>query len=361
LVLFRLLIIACLAWPDAAEPPALKAGPDPRIELLGVVQALAGLRDRRQPWPEGLPAFLEEFKPWRRHQAVTLYRKLFRFSRGRDSLGLILLALSDPPELAWTRSKTELSRDFLDALGGEAKLEAFLAVLRGFAEDSGFARRYARQRAYERMAAAAEAEISGRDFILEVENYVGRPLHARMQFITTGLYTPYLQFNSYIFPYPYPRGDVLVEGPFLVYRLAPPRLGPSRAPSYGLSGFDAYANGHINELFYLLVEPAHKANLAAFGSREKSALPYLEGCMSNWQDCSGQLIVEALATRVIKTRYRRFPADEEGPIGRCVRELESRLQEYEALRASGGKIDLIGFYPRLIAAFDSSDCGGHGG
>jgi hypothetical protein len=351
------LLAACLAW-SAASEPALKAGPDARIELLGVVQALAGLRDERQPWPEGLADFVKEFEPWRGHEVVALYQGIFRRSRGSDPMGLVLLAMGEVPGLAWARPKADISPDFIQKTGGEAELERFLGALRDFSKASGYAERYARRRAYyEEMATSAEAEIAGEDFVATVESYVGRPLNARMRFVTTAAYTP-SRLNCYIFPYPYRQDGRRAVGPFMVYTIMPLERDSFGKPRYGLN--EPFNHGYMNELFYLIVEPAYRRHREDFEIRAAAAQRHLKGCMPIWQNCSGILIVQALVARVMKTRYQREPAPEPGPMGRCVGELEKTLEKYESFRASGKVKGLPDYYPRLIKTFDSPACRGEG-
>ena len=111
-----LLLLLAPAWGAPAPAALTTAAVDPRLELLGVVQRLAG---------PGKPGTEVEarFGRWRDHEAVRRYAEAA--ARGDETLALIALAWSDPPELAWARPMKGVSRDFMARAGGEEAVEAF--------------------------------------------------------------------------------------------------------------------------------------------------------------------------------------------------------------------------------------------
>jgi hypothetical protein len=155
MVMVRSLLIACLLAAGLSAGPASGASPagvayagtpppraapievavDPRIELLAVVQCLAGddqLTDLPLTYRNEI---LARFAPWRGHPAVSLYARMARDGFTRDAPPAVMLRLAEPPAL-------ELRAPFTAGLetraGGRQRLFAFLDSLRGFARDSRF-------------------------------------------------------------------------------------------------------------------------------------------------------------------------------------------------------------------------------
>ncbi len=131
-------VLAATGASAGTSPPRripMDAAVDPRIELLAVVQCLAGddqlntldLTYRRD--------VLVRFAPWRDHPAVTLYARMAREGFSRDVPPAVMLRLADPPAL-------ELRAPFTVGLearaGGRQRLFAFLDSLRDFADASRF-------------------------------------------------------------------------------------------------------------------------------------------------------------------------------------------------------------------------------
>jgi hypothetical protein len=150
--MIRLLAIACLlaAWPgravaaparaaaalDPGAPAArIEVSVDPRIELLAVVECLAGydqlgggdLAYRRE--------VLRQFAPWRAHPAVTLFARMAREGFTRDAPPAVMLRLAEPPEL---ELRAPFSVYVENCAGGRGRLFAYLDSLRDFAAESRF-------------------------------------------------------------------------------------------------------------------------------------------------------------------------------------------------------------------------------
>jgi hypothetical protein len=150
--MIRPIAVACLlaVWPGPGTPapPCVAAGVDrgatparievsvdPRIELLTVVQCLAGdgqlggagLLYRRE--------VLERFAPWRSHPAVTLFARMAREGFTRDAPPAMMLRLAEPPAL---ELRAPFSVYVETSAGGRERLFAFLDSLRDFAAESRF-------------------------------------------------------------------------------------------------------------------------------------------------------------------------------------------------------------------------------
>jgi len=146
-VMVRSLLVACLlvAVPPAvvaggvrppARPASVEVAVDPRIELLAVVQCLAGDDQVNHLALSYRRDVFAHFAPWRGHPAVTLYARMAREGFTRDAPPAVMLRLATPPAL-------ELRAPFTAGLearaGGRQRLFAFLDSLRDFADVSHFA------------------------------------------------------------------------------------------------------------------------------------------------------------------------------------------------------------------------------
>ena len=179
----RSILIACLlvagscagAPAHAGTSPARRAtievAVDPRIELLAVVQCLAGddqlgdlpLAYRRE--------ILARFAPWRGHPAVTLYARMAREGFTRDAPPAVMLRLAEPPAL-------ELRAPFTAGLearaGGRQRLFAFLDSLRAFAAASRFMEFHAQHAAeFRGLARATRRALRRTRVVGPLEEYFG--------------------------------------------------------------------------------------------------------------------------------------------------------------------------------------------
>jgi len=118
------------------RPATIEVAVDPRIELLAVVQCLAGDAQLNHLALSYRRDVLARFGPWRDHPAVTLYARMAREGFDRDAPPAVMLRLSPPPAL-------ELRAPFTVGLearaGGRRRLFALLDSLRAFAAVTDFA------------------------------------------------------------------------------------------------------------------------------------------------------------------------------------------------------------------------------
>lgn len=318
---------------------------DPRIELLGVVQYLAGKHDARAPVPAALD-LEKSFAAFRGHPVVKAY-KAAAGRPGGESCAMILLFTGDPPELAPRRDLSLLSVDFVDAAGGRAAVDEFLAQLRDFAKVSRFAEFFARHQAdYRRFEAAAKAKAGRKDYAALIEAYVGRDLQSQVNLILTAAYSPGT-WRDYIIPYPYAGPGVKVKGPFEVDVLLAPVENSGGAFDYGLD--DPIRSGVWNELLYVAVEqdyPDFGPELERYASLGAAVK---DECPPTWEDCAKRVLVTALAERVRRPLFPGPARPGAGAFDRYVRSVGARLTEYEKNRKKYPT--LLDFYPRVVDAF----------
>lgn len=340
------LLLGALGAP-AAQAAALELRCDPRVDLLGVVQVLAGRRKGQVPLPPGLAELPKRFAAWRGHPAVKGYERVVSRGGGKEPLVLLLSAVSDPPELAWTRPRSALSVDFIARAGGPEAVERFLGDLRDFARRSGApAWLKAREGECRKAQAAARAELGGREPLAELESYLGVRLEARTRMALSLIYTP-LGYSSYIHPYPYAGDESPVPGPFEVFTVLEALPGPG-GPRFGLDA--PFASGAFPEHAYLVAEPAYRLHRASFEARAGQLAALGPSCHPRWHDCALHIVNKALQRRLAQ-REGGAPAPGAGPTARAIERLALRLEEeYEPGRESGRYRSIDEFWPRLIDA-----------
>ncbi len=340
------LLAAALAAPSSAA--RLEVRCDARVDVLGVVQALAGRRKASPPLPPSMRDLEERFAAWKDHPAVAAYARTAARLDGSEAYVLILSALTDPPALAWARPRSDLSGDFIARSGGPAELEAFLRDLRDFSRRSGVLD-WLKARSGECRVAehAARAESGGRDPVAALEAYLGKRLDARGLMPLSLIYTPY-HYTSYILPYPYPGAGREVKGPFLVFNLLLPRRGEAGRPRFGLDA--PFSSALLPEFYYLAAEPAYARHRAAFEARSALHRELGSGCHPSWQACAMHIVVYALNRRVARVNGET-PSRDRQPISDAAARLEKRLEEeYEPGLRSGRYKSIDDFWPRLIDA-----------
>lgn len=318
------LALAGLLCAGAASASTLVFETDPRIELLGAVQSLAGMRDARAPLPAAYGRELERrFGRFRGHEAVRLYRELA--ARYQD-FGVDMLFLTPPPDLR--PSDASQPPPFG---GGEADFERFLSALRRFAAETDFAGFYAEQGAvYRSFAESARREAGSRDFPKIVEDYVGRGLDCRAHFVLAPSFSP-SRGVSYILPYPDPEHGRGLRGPYDVYVLLTPE-GSAAKPSF----VGSYRGLLLDELIYAFVE--------------RTWFPYTQDPA---RDGLKDSLVRAIGLRLRAAACSGGPACG-GRRGKkddaATESFASRLAEYERSRDRYPALDE--FYPRLLAPPD---------
>jgi hypothetical protein len=315
--------------PAAAAPDAPGSSfvveTDPRVELLGVVQSLAGRREKRIPLPLRYGKDLERrFGRMRGDAAVKLYGEL---ADTYQEFGADILFLTDPPALR----PADPSRPPPFG-GGSGDFERFLSELRRFSAESGFADFYASHRGmYQEFEREARAQAAGRDFPKIVEDYVGRGLESRCHYILALSYAP-KGGVSFIIPYPDPEHGVAARGPYDVYVLLTPEAGGG-TPSF----FGAGRGMPFDELIYVFVERTYGLYMRDHSNQEAALLA--EGSCRD-RDCLKNRLVRAIRLRLRAGGRNKRPDALTGLFA-------ERLAAYEGARDRYPALDE--FYPRLFA------------
>lgn len=333
-------MIAALAVAAAvaasAAPPTIAF--DPRVELLGVVQVLAGRRSSAPFDRDYRRAIEARFGAYRAHPAVALYRK---WAAAHEEFGIDVLFYSPPPALELDERRQP------PPYGDPQELARFIAALRDFSRDSGFLQFYNSQRPfYERLESAARAQWAERDAVAEISRYVGAPLDARSHYVLSEAYAP-SGGKSFIVPYPDPPAGRGLSGPYDVYSiLTPERLSPGR--EYFDAARGVSRGSALDELVWTYLEltlgPALER--AGYGTARPWPRP-LAGCSA--AECVKGLVAKAIDVRLMSQdcpEGRRCADSWRPPRG--LREVERALQRYERERSAYPT--LASYYPALIDA-----------
>lgn len=340
-----LLLAALLAVPLRAAPSFPEMRADPRFELLGMVQLLAGA-DRRYsafqrhdiPYQRAAQA---HFAPFKRHPAVLRFTELS--DKGFEYLMAyqFMFALSDPPELAL---REELPAPLVERMGGAARAEEFRRLLADFSQASGFPGFLERMRPeLEPMLEEVRGQARRIDTKGRLERYLGEPLKVRYDFILSTFAEP-----------------VLVT---TFHRVGPdgvPRLTSLYGPEDQEGKFGFLFETRIGPIWWeltwerltALAEP-HRSRLKA---SESLYAPLGGACAPSWYDCVQRHIAFAVGARLLElhgeaemarewpVKYARIGLPYLGP-------LIEKLKTYESDRARYPTLE--SFYPELVAAFEA--------
>lgn len=338
------LLLAALCSAASAAP---EIAVDPRLELLGVVQRLAG----REAFPPDDAEYArlvdERFGALRGHPAVRLYAELG--AGPFDPLGVVLLHYSDPPELAL--KDPSLAVPFADGERDGERLLSFLWQLRDFSARSGFPEFFREQRPrYARVEAAARAELGPLDPEAAFGRYAGLDLQIRRHYALSLLYSPRLR-NSYIIPYP----DVATlgrhDGPFDVWTMFQSLGGQAARKRAGAAAFAVPSPELWQESLFVFVEPAlyYFEHLRPFDAAAYYG-PDAAACRADHLDCVKSAVVAALLDRLNAGGPPPPTAkpDYEGALRARLREYESHRDRYPTL---------WDFLPRLLSAYAETASG----
>ncbi len=333
-----------LALPAAARPPRPRC--DPRVDLLGIVQLLAGLRVQSS---RVLFDIRERYAKHASHPVVARYiRTVSRGGgRGDEPYALILTAVSRPPELRWTRGAKSLSPEFIEAAGGMREVEAFLGELRDFAAKTGAPDFPGRDALCRDAAERARSELARRDPVRELEDYLGRPLDVRLELALSPVYVP-TRWAAYL--HPYPRAGV--KGPFEAFVVVTPEPSAPDGERPGWRLRDPFRGGVMNEAVYVAAEPGWDKHRAAFDARA-GLLKTMPGCAPSWHGCALRIAVAAIARRAARGGEESpAPRDIEAAIQRVEWALKS---DYEPGKAAKRYRSIDDFWPRIAEALGPKD------
>lgn len=340
MTLFLLLARSGAAWGSSN----LSVAVDPRFELLGAVQRLAGLGESSEGiYPE--PSLVRKrFAAFRSHPAVKAYAAAASRRPSEEAFGIIFFFLTEPPVLAWKVPRARLPQGFIESLGGIGAVESFLVEMRDFARASKFMEFYREHsRGYARYESLARQELDGTDYLALMQSYLRQDLDCRMTVILPLLYSR-SRFTSFIWPYPYQGPGRKGKGPFSVFTIhGLPNIRDGR-PYFGLGDF--FQDGDGYKPLYIPVE------WGFVDSEEKikglSALygPAARDCPPSWEACAKHLVISALSLRISKRLLGRDIPLPQSPAQAYVKALASRLVEFEIQKARYPNFQ--SFFPRLV-------------
>lgn len=345
---------ACLSLGASTAAAAVDVSVDPRLELLGVVQALSGERPDA-PFAQDYARRVEErFGALRGHPAVKIYREVMRKTKGEESYGILILYYTGPPALKLKDKAGDTPYVYEEAARDQA--QRFLWELRDFAAVSGFDGFFEENRPfYRRVEAQAREELGRFDPVGLIEEYAGMGLVSRGHYLLSPLYVHSHQ-SSYIVPYPDPLGltSAVPEG-FEVYTLLPYVAREDR-PAKAEAAFGMLSDSLWQEPLYVLVDPSfHYFEQWNLGDPVSFYGPAVAQCRVHDANCAKGYVVAALVDRLHRKAFGKPPRpDPSDPADtperrRYVAALSKRLEEYEG--RSPRSSSLWEFYPRLFSVF----------
>lgn len=337
-------LLAGLLCTAAAAAPQIAV--DPRLELLGVVQRLAG-QEKAPPDDAAYARLVDErFGPWKGHPVVRLYADLAKGPG--DPLGVILLYYTDPPALALKDPSAPVP--FADTENGGEKILSFVWQLRDFAARSGFQAFFKENASrYAEAERSARREVGSLDPEAAIARYTGIDVQARRHYALSLLYTPRLN-DSFIIPYP----DVALlgrhDGPFDVWTFFQYFSRKESRERTDYSPFKVPSPELWQESVYVLIEPAvyyfehlRPFDPVAYYGAEAAA------CRANNVNCVKSAVVGAVLDRM-GAGGPRPPGnpDYEAALGERLKEYESHRDRYPTL---------WDFLPRLLSVYSETAAG----
>ncbi len=335
--LLLVLLLASTALPASA---AYDLTVDPRFELLGVVQQLAGGGDAGDA-PQYRQRATERFAAFREHPAVRLYADLASRGSREAAAATLMLYYSAPPELALKDPDADIHH--LNGPDEAAEMQRFIRELRDFARVSDFARFFGENRAYyAKLEAEARRTLGTVDPAAVIESYVGVSLESRSHYILLPRRGSTL---SFIVPYPLPPANAGARA-FDVYTMS---------PDFG----SGVVSNHVwTEPLYVFIDPS-------FYYFEKLNIPVPEEfygadaarCRAAGPDCVKHCAVVAILRHLNrKAGLSPAPGKSNGAASplesRLIDALSARLDEYDAHRDRYPT--LWDFYPRWFSVFEET-------
>jgi hypothetical protein len=308
---------------------------DPRFELLGVIEHLAGL-DRADAQNAAYRESVDRrFAKFKDHPAVALYRNLGASESRVEAVATIPIYFSAPPELALQDKEADIH--YLNGPNEREEMQRFIWELRDFARASDFMA-FFRENAplYRKAEDDARRDLGVVDPLAAIEGFLGVGLSGRSHYIV-----PLLARGTHAFIVPYP--------------LPPARLGQKSFDTFTITGELRPRDYVWSEPLYVYIDPSfyyfEKLNIpdpAAFYG------PEIARCRAVSPVCTKEFLVGAIIDRL--KRRAGFPGSPawagEAPASlrpRYMKALSERLDEYERERTRYPT--LWTFYPRLFSVF----------
>ena len=320
---------------------------DPRMELLGAVQLIAGypLCTRDTPYSERAQNYFSAFAQSEAAKCTKMLLEKHGFSY--DAPPGLMLYCSFPPEL----SRQQPYSDYLGKrAGGEENLRHYRTALQRFAEESRFAGFWTENEAFYRQAIAwCKRQTGGVDVVRLLESYFN------------------MEQESY---------DIILC-PLFGHNNYGPRIAGSegRSKLYALVNVPQDKRGELpanwgnpmglvlHEFSHSFVNPAvdrHADLLTQSSDRYEPIREKMQAqAYGNWTTCVNEHLVRAAAIRMQETIRGReateqaIRAEEQLHFG-YIRPLIAKFREYEALRDSAG-ITFADYVPELLSVFSESE------
>lgn len=319
---------------------------DPRMELLGAVQVVAGypLSTRDTPYSDRVQARFGAFSD---SKAVKRMRKPYRFRIGCDGIASQMLVYSFPPEL---EQQSPYPGYMIKDANIEKRLRRYRVALKSFAEESRFGDFWAENEDfYCRLLNWGKMKVGDLDIVELLESYYN------------------MKRKSY---------DIILC-PLNAYGHYGPRLSDSTGGVhvYALvavpqNGDGTLANDRLNLPDLLLHEFGHSfvnpsvelhPDLVAQSSRcfEPIREQMKKWAYHTWRVCVIEHLVRAVEIRLAEVLYgpeaaeSRLRGQEQIHFG-YVRPLVAKLREYEELRDSTG-ITFADYVPELLQVFNEAE------
>ena len=276
------------ADPRRTGTPSIDVSVDPRIELLTVVQCLAGYEQLGGGGLSYRREVLARFAPWRSHPAVTLFARMAREGFTGDAPPAVMLRLAEPPAL---ELRAPFSVYLETRAGGRARLFAFLDSLRDFAAESRFTEFHAaHERLFRRLAGDARRVLRRTRVVEPLEDYFGVREHGYHLILA-----PLLPAGGYAAEVERPPGIVDC------YAI----LGPSRA-SHGRPRFwdpDALEALLWHEFSHVFIgnlpEACRRDIVADSALFEPLRARMLSQGYARWEVCADEHLVRAVGVRLV--------------------------------------------------------------
>lgn len=330
-----------------AAPTRLEVTTDARIELLAVVQLLAGYD------ATGLitrfdvdykEAVEEHFRPFEKHAAVTWFSAHFREGFAFDGPPTAMLHFGAPPELA---ARAPVPEDLLARAGGKQEFDRFIEAMRAFARDTKFMEFFADHHKEFHSWASEVRQAMGDVDVGVLEKYYGEQ-KAGYRIVLAPLFHEG-GFGPQI---------TLPDGSLEVNSVQGPHGAAGGSPFFGEGSEFQYLVWH--EFSHSFTNPLVDRNLEIVERTAKLFEPLREvmkpQAYGEWRTCVYEHIVRACTVR--------FSYREKGKeAGDSALEYETKqrgfahlpalcreLERYEASRDRYPTLD--SFFPELLAVFD---------
>ncbi len=313
---------------------------DPRIELMGIVQYLAGYTLSTTYELAYVTDIENHFGSYREHDAVAMFRVMSPRGFSFDAVPKAMLSLGDPPLLEQVYN---FPSDVVALAGGQEALENFVSAMRDFATQTAFETFYiAHQPFYDSLTTATVPAFQ--DAVGALDQFLGRPVSNATLILGATLHrggftTLFETSNS--------REVFAVVGPASAIDSFPQFGTPRRI---GSIVWHEYAHTVVNQL-----TADHSHWLTEHADRHAAVAEHLASQGYNsWSVAVNEHIIRAITARMLDRHLGRSVglSSINTDVNRgfaYVPGLVRKLEEYEQDREAYPTLEE--FYPELLTAF----------